>query len=1292
MARSDHAAQLQSRNARRRLIVKRLGKYEVLEKRQVMANDFLAGTAFIDANSNGQFDADESYLPGAKIELRSADGNTLIQSRNTDSNGAYLFTGLTPGDYKIVNRSATNYASSVALPLSKISTISGFNANSIDVTLRSPTDLQASVDLSQLESNGRVAEDVTVSINGATITTKIGQLPAQLQGNTLVPSSTTEFLTWSTDLYNGLGPGAPTPYSVNATANPVGSGSPHNGHRIAFLYNHFGINAQTDAPALQLAVWELLYDTDTSDLYSGLVSGNFQVLNAKPDTLATAKNYLDMSLNRSESAIFLNAPSPATPTITGTQSIIVAGSFNFGNVPAAKIGDYVWHDKNVSGRQELNEPPIPGATVNLYQGSTLIDTTTTNATGNYQFDHLLAGTYRVEFVTPAGFSQASPANVAGNSFDNIDSDGPVTSSITLTAGQINNSIDQGFYKLATLGDFVWNDKNGNGFQAANEEGIPNARVNLIRNGVTIDSKVTDNTGFYMFTNIVPGVYDVEFVKPDGWAYTSPQGQESSAFDSDGPTAFDVNLESGEVEDKIDQGFYGSGRIGDFVWHDQNANGIQESGEPGIEGATVELMRDTTVVATALTNSNGFYTFEVAPGTYTLRFTKPSAYSSVSPTDATIDTLDSDGLTTAPFRVVSNDINNTFDIGFYNLVKIGNFVWNDLDADGIQDGNEAGIDGVTVTLIQNGLPVATTVTEGGGLYSFGVAPGTYSVRFTKPPGFTKGSSNGDPDSEFLFTAPVTVRSGENNTSLDQGFYNLAKIGSFVWHDLDADGIQDSNEPGIDGVTVSLMQGSTVVTSAITGNGGQYTLNAAPGTYTVKFTKPTTYTEVSPSNQTSSDLDSDGLTSAPITVLSGAVNNTIDQGFYNLAKIGSFVWHDLDADGIQDSNEPGIDGVTVSLMQGLTQVTSAITVNGGQYTLNAAPGTYTVKFTKPSSYTEVSPSNQTSDDLDSDGLTTAAVTVGSGETNNTFDQGFYNLAKIGSFVWHDLDADGIQDSNEPGIDGVTVSLMQGLTQVTSAITVNGGQYTLNAAPGTYTVKFTKPLSYTEVSPSNQTSDDLDSDGLTTAAVTVSSGETNNTFDQGFYNLAKIGSFVWHDLDADGIQDSNEPGIDGVTVSLMQGLTQVTSAITVNGGQYTLNAAPGTYTVKFTKPSTYTEVSPSNQTSDDLDSDGLTTAAVTVGSGDTNNTFDQGFYNLAKIGNFVWNDLDADGVQDSNEPAIDGVAVSLMQGLTQVTSAITINGGQYTLNAAPGTYTVKFTKPRVIAKSALATRRATTWIAMG
>ena len=73
---------------------------------------------------------------------------------------------------------------------------------------------------------------------------------------------------------------------------------------------------------------------------------------------------------------------------------------------------------------------------------------------------------------------------------------------------------------------------------------------------------------------------------------------------------------------------------------------------------------------------------------------------------------------------------------YQYASIGDFVWEDLDADGIQDAGEPGIENVTVELKDtDGNVLATTTTDAAGNYLFAdLDPGEYKVEFELPGGF------------------------------------------------------------------------------------------------------------------------------------------------------------------------------------------------------------------------------------------------------------------------------------------------------------------------------------------------------------------------------------------------------------------------------------------------------------------------------------------------------------------------------------------------------------------------------
>ncbi len=80
---------------------------------------------------------------------------------------------------------------------------------------------------------------------------------------------------------------------------------------------------------------------------------------------------------------------------------------------------------------------------------------------------------------------------------------------------------------------------------------------------------------------------------------------------------------------------------------------------------------------------------------------------------------------------------TPDGGTQDISELGDLVWNDLNANGIQDAGEPGISGVTVNLYKCGVtdPITTTTTNANGNYMFvGLAPGDYQVGFVLPSGY------------------------------------------------------------------------------------------------------------------------------------------------------------------------------------------------------------------------------------------------------------------------------------------------------------------------------------------------------------------------------------------------------------------------------------------------------------------------------------------------------------------------------------------------------------------------------
>ncbi|MCC2670805.1 MAG: conserved repeat domain protein, partial [Armatimonadetes bacterium] len=1037
-------------------------------------------------------------------------------------------------------------------------------------------------------------------------------------------------------------------------------------------------------------------------------------------------------------------PNLATATLAPRGANV---DFDFGysdptTVPGS-VGDLVWNDADGDGIKDSGEPGLAGVTVKLFTlGNALVATQVTDANGGYRFIPVAPGSYYVQFTAPAGYVFA-PMLQGGNPSTDSDADGAnggKSASFTLTPRQNLLTLDAGLYQPASVGDFVWNDVNRDGLQNAGEGGIAGVTVRLFTPAnVQVGASVTTAAdGAYAFSGLVPGSYYVQFTLPATYVFSPRLVGTDATKDSDadlatGKTAV-FTAAAGQTVTTQDAGGYQVHSVGDRVWVDTDGDGIQDGGENGLSGASVRLYSSTDVLlATTTSNGSGIYGFSnLAAGSYYLQFTLPNGYAFTTRDRSTgggNDTNDSDADPatgrTAAFTLSGGQALTAMDAGAVvsTTATVGDLIWDDQDADGIQDPGEAGLAGASVRLFTAanaavGSPVTTTAS---GLYNFsGLATGSYYITVTLPSGFVfspqdvaSGGSTEATDSDVATatgkSAPFTLATGENRTTVDAGGYRPASAGDFAWVDTNANGIQDADEPGLAGVTVKLFSSTnSLVATQTTDSAGHYLFTGlAPASYSLEFTAPASY-RFSPRNagDPTTDSDADPATgkSPPFTLTSGAAPSTYDAGLYQTAGVGDFVWNDQDRDGVQDAGEPGLAGVLVKLFgsTGL-QVGAAVTTPGsGAYAFTGlTPGSYTLQFVAPGRHLLTLRDQGGNDALDSDpdastGITTPFV-LASGQTNTTLDAGAAAIppASVGDFVWLDADRDGVQDPGETGLAGVTVRVFDAATdgQVGATVTTAGdGAYSFTGLdPGSYYVTFGLPAGYlfsSRNAAAGTTATDSDADLGTgrTATFTLSAGQNRTDVDAGA-NLpaptGSIGDFVWSDLDADGVQDPGEPGLAGVTVklfktagSLLVGSPVVTGA---NGAYSFSDLVAGSYYLEFTLPGGALALTTADTGGDDAldsDADPLTGRTVTLAlsEGQTLGTVDCGVLTLGSIGGTVWLDANRDGVRQGGETGIAGVTVTLAKGggpTVTTTSAAdgvflftSARAGSYTLSIAAGT----------------------------
>ena len=305
------------------------------------------------------------------------------------------------------------------------------------------------------------------------------------------------------------------------------------------------------------------------------------------------------------------------------------------------------------------------------------------------------------------------------------------------------------------------------------------------------------------------------------------------------------------------------------------------------------------------------------------------------------------------------------LGSCDAASLGDFVWVDVNHNGVQDDGPTGLNGVYVRLLTpgaDGVPgtaddvqLSATVTGNGpdsapGWYDFpGLAPGSYFVCFSAPPTFQittqhvgSGATDSDANPSNGCTPVVTLAANQHDPDVDAGLIatQLAALGDYVWFDHNNDGIQ--NEPltdGANGVTVKLfldngngtpepgagdVQVATTVTADdVYGRPGYYLFDGlVPGLhYFVQFMRPasatgfTTQTAGSDTTVDSNPRVTDGAT-AEVVLAPGEVNRTIDAGLVTAAgnlALGDQVWMDTNNNGIFEpqSGEMGVDGVRLNL---------------------------------------------------------------------------------------------------------------------------------------------------------------------------------------------------------------------------------------------------------------------------------------------------------------------------------------------------------------------------------------------
>lgn len=726
-------------------------------------------------------------------------------------------------------------------------------------------------------------------------------------------------------------------------------------------------------------------------------------------------------------------------------------------------------------------------------------------------ENLYSGYYFTEF-------NADGANMQGTDMDTDSDANPALTfgqyrycyRFSLAGGQTYEEIGVGYYQPASIGDWVWEDFNGDGVQNGADSDLPVA-FNITVFDVIAGTPATDingnpigtvsvpgGTGTYIIDDLAPGTYRLTFSLPTNWERTAT-GEGTAATDSDpdettGETG-DIVVTSGETVDDIDAGYFQPIDIGNRVWEDVDGNGLQDGGEPGVNGVDVELTGTTGTGAPLTLNETtaggGIYVFQdVPPGDYTITFTLPSAdWFFTTQDEGGDDDIDSDpdratGEVTGIMVMSSDPDIDNIDAGMFEGASVSDFVWEDLDGDGIQDGGEN--DGVVVEINiydattgsialssdEPRVPIPSINSDAAGAYIFeDLWPGEYYLVFDLPAGpewrrtlQNQGAepADSDPDETTGQTDDFTLESGDENEDIDAGYFRIASISDYVWEDMDGNGLQDGGEPSLDGIPISLQDdiGNTVtdadgapVGNTTSAGGGLYEFTTLrPGNYRVIFGDQPDYYRTQanaaggPTYPTDVDNDSDADEATGetfvITLESNAEEEDIDAGYYQAGKISGVVFEDCNGNGVRDGGEMLLSGWAVDIQTSAggnvvdvngNVVGTAITDGSGMYMFgDLPPGDYRVVWTLMGGYEWTDPdysggnTDQTDvdDDSDSNNGQSHVINLTSDREVMGVDAGVFMLIDLQGFAFLDNNQSGTFDMGmgDGGAGNVIIELFE------------------------------------------------------------------------------------------------------------------------------------------------------------------------------------------------------------------------------------------------------------------------------
>ena len=488
-------------------------------------------------------------------------------------------------------------------------------------------------------------------------------------------------------------------------------------------------------------------------------------------------------------------------------------SADAGVVRLGSISGVIWEDQDADCIPADAESPVAGVQVSLMNGAgrMVIATVQTDENGCFTFDGVRPDDYRLRVDAPEGYVFSGA--MEGSPLPMLEQrDARAYSApFTLLGGVNVGGIGYGVLTQGSISGRIWEDADFDGLMGAAESGLRGAKVVLYDlGGNEVASVQTIRSGEFTFGELMPGEYMAYVELPEGYVFTS-DGEDSLAPHEAGSSATISlgELGMGAARSDVNIGALRPAGVGGVVWYDQDDDGRRQTEDRGVAGVRVTMTkisgRDAGWTGETVTDETGVYRFEgVMPGEAQITFELEEGYAfarSIAGTRRVSVVPMADALIaqTDVVEIIEGQARTDLDVGVVGVGMVSGRVWLDSAYDGQRGGDEAGVAGVLVELVdaRSGESRVSATTDEQGVFEVPFArKGEYTARVTLPDGmiFTRsgGGSIADVDSSTSQTAVFTLEMGESLSGVEIGAIHPAKLAGGVIVDWNENGVQDEGE--------------------------------------------------------------------------------------------------------------------------------------------------------------------------------------------------------------------------------------------------------------------------------------------------------------------------------------------------------------------------------------------------------------------------------------------------------------------------------------------------------------------